>query len=566
VGLNPAIGLSALLAAQSGLDVVGNNIANASTPGYTREVVQLAEAPTLDARNGQVGSGVLVNSTARIADLFLEARVQNAGATSAADTAETGSLNNVQSIVGGTGSGSLSSLLSSWFSSTQALAANPDDAPTQGVVVSSAQELAQGFQQTYAALRSEQSDDGSQVTADVTQANDLASQIATLNGSIRDVQSTGEAPNSLLDQRDALSEQLSALTGATGQTASDGSLTLALGGRLLVAGTSSYALETTQDPTKGTLVRFTGTTQPITLTSGTIGGLLSVASTTIPTLEGQLDGLARAVMQQANQVSSTGVGATPLTSLTTTIPVKDPSGNGDPTDAVLTNAGLPVAPTAGTISVNVTDAATGATTTTAIAFDPSRESLKDLAVALSAVPNVTAKAGADGILQVNAAPGYGFDFADRSGQGGSDAGGVLASLGANPIFTGTGASDMGVAATVVANPGAIATGSAPGIGDGSNVARIADAALGSLQGSSATDTLSSIVSDVGSAAQNASTAATSSGAALASLQDAKSSVSGVSTEEEVANMMQYQNSFQAASRYLSVLSTLAQDLMSMVGT
>lgn len=565
-GLDPYVGLTALLAAQRGLDVVGNNVANANTPGYTRQVVQLAEAPAIDATHGQIGSGVQVLGVERVADAFLDGRVRDAAATNAADSAEAERLNEVQGILGTTGTGTLSSLLSSYYASAQALAASPADRGARTQYVASAQGLAHGLNGARAALESERSDIAAEVKQDVAQANGLAKQVGSLNAQIQQVQSRGETANALVDQRDQVVRQLAQLLGAEGVSRPDGTMDVSAGGQLLVSGTNASTLETAQDPRLGTVVRYAGSTATAAIGTGTVGGLLAATNATIPGLEGQLDQLALGVATQANSVNATGVPASgPMTSLATTIPVQDVNGSGSPTDDVLARAGLPSTPGAGTILVNVTDLATKAVTTTKVAFDPASQSLSGLATALSAVPGVTATAGADGILRISAAPGQAFDFGDRAGAGGSDAGGILGALGAQPIFTGSTAATIAVAANVVANPGAVAAGSGPDGGDGSNAARLADQPVAALGNASPSQFLASLVASAGTQAADASTRQQGSGQSLKTLEDARTGLSGVSTEEEVANMIQFQNSFQAASQLLAVVDKLTQTLMGIVG-
>ena len=200
--------------------------------------------------------------------------------------------------------------------------------------------------------------------------------------------------------------------------------------------------------------------------------------------------------QHAEGISQNG----PSTSVTATNSVSDAS-------AMLAQAGLSVTPTQGQLTINVVDNATGAQTPVTISVNPSSESLNDLATAINSAGagNLTATRQRRE-LSISAASGCSFDFAANQGTN------ILASLGINPFFQGTNASDIQVADALVNNPAGIAAGQSTDSGDGSNAAAISNlesAASAAFGGNSLAGYWQTTVSGIGTDAQNATETQTS---------------------------------------------------------
>ncbi|MCA8924672.1 MAG: flagellar hook-associated protein FlgK [Planctomycetes bacterium] len=564
-GLDASIGLSGLLASQRGMDVVGHNIANASTPGFTRQSVELVSANPTSHPVGQMGNGVRVAMVRQVADAFLDGRVRVAEGTQGYDHALAQRLGEIEGVLGDTSEGGLGGLLSGFFSAADALGVTPDDPSTRVTFLSSAARLAEGFQNTASFLEASRASVTGEVEGLIDEVNQLATQVADLNLAILNVEGSGQQANDLRDQRGVAARRLARLVGAqTTAQSSDGALKVTVAGRILVAGTRPRALEVQQDAAGNARIHFAGVASSLSLDGGEVGGLLAAQQETAG-LVGQVDRLAQSVIREANRIHATGVpGSGPYTTLQTTLGAQDLDLSGDPGDDPLAAAGLGFAPGATTLTVNVTDPG-GALSTTQIALDPAVDGLNALAAALTALPGLNASVSPSGLLTINAAAGFAFDFADRGG-GDSDPGGVLAALGAAPLFQGSGAFDMAVAAG--ASPQALASGLGPGQSDGRNALRfsgIGRAEFAELEGESAQGFLAVIVSQAGQATKVAEDRSQASARVLEQLEGQREGVSGVSMEEEVANMIRFQRGFEAASRYLSVLNGLSDELMRMIG-
>jgi flagellar hook-associated protein 1 len=289
--------LSGLQASQAAIDTTGENISNANTPGYTRQVVNTGEnAPmTISAVNQQgagtqLGTGVDIASISRMRDQFLDIqyRAQNTS-TSNANTNAT-QLQQVQTAVNEPSTNGLQSQLSAFWSSWSSLANDPTSQAAQEAVINAGQTLAQTFNSVSSQMSTVQSQAGQQyatLTGASGQVQQDASQIATLNGQIAAATSAGQTPNTLLDKRDQLLDDLSGLAQVSVTNQSNGSVTVNFGD----AATP--------------LINGTTVTWPQTLTSaagGQLGALLNLSSSSGPIGQdvSSLDNVASDVISSVN--------------------------------------------------------------------------------------------------------------------------------------------------------------------------------------------------------------------------------------------------------------------------
>jgi len=309
-----SIGASALNAASTALETVGNNIANVSTPGYSREVTSLSTQIESSIGGMYLGSGVEVSAISRAYDAFLGQQTNQAQAmaSQADSTAQlTGQIN---SLFSDTTSG-LGAAVDNFFTQIQALTASPGTAATRQTALSAAQEMAGQFNNYYAQLQSMSQSAKQQLGQEVSSVNTTVAQIASLNDQISLASATGGSPNSLLDQRDQDILTLNQAIGVTTTTQSNGSINVFLAnGQPLLVGDKTYALSTGQDPVNpqnvvvgtsngGTIVAL----DPNNSGGGAIGALLQFQTQTVPSVENQIGELAVTLSSQFNAVQAQGV-------------------------------------------------------------------------------------------------------------------------------------------------------------------------------------------------------------------------------------------------------------------
>lgn len=307
-GLNTSlqIGLKALEATQGALSATSNNIANANTPGYTREVVQFSESPESLSVSGVLGGGVNLDNVQSVRDEILNLQIQQqTSGQSSADT-QLAALQQVETYFTSTGQ-DVASAITAFSKSLNQLSAEPANASVQQGVISSGQNLAYAFNQTANGLAGARSDADSQVTQTVAQINTLTSQIAELNAQLSSQSATGKDGGTVQDQRDQLVLQLSKLTGIAISQSSDGETITTANGSPLVVGSKSYSLQTSA-ASDGThhVLDANGNDITSSVQGGQLGGAIQLRDQTLPGFQSQLDTLASQFAAAFNSAQAMG--------------------------------------------------------------------------------------------------------------------------------------------------------------------------------------------------------------------------------------------------------------------
>ena len=241
------IATCALTTNQAVLQVIGHNIANANTEGYTRQRVELNSVPGQQLGSGYFGKGVQIETVARVGyDAFLTRESNLTRATAAADQARLQYLQGVESLFP-LGEGSLGKQLNDALNAWTDVASSPNDSAARQVVLDQFDALAARIRDGAARIDEIATGARLQATEVTKEINRLAQAIAGINGSIARVQGTGASPNDLLDQRDRLIAQLNEQVQVTTLRADDGTLSVFVAGSLpLVLGNRAAELRVTR--------------------------------------------------------------------------------------------------------------------------------------------------------------------------------------------------------------------------------------------------------------------------------------------------------------------------------
>jgi flagellar hook-associated protein 1 FlgK len=309
------IGVSGLRAAQQMLDTAAHNVANANTPGYSRQRVRLIEsAPyTFPAFNrsgipGQIGSGVTVQSITRVRDTFLDLQVQAQTALKGEWDSRQQQLTKIESIFPEPSDTGLGSVISKYFSAWQDVASDPSSTAARTAMTEQASSLALELNRDATQLGAVRTDVNQQLKQQVATVNDLATQIANLNGQIQRVTITGENPNDLMDQREQLLEQLSAIVPASVQTQKDGTMTVLVGGVDLVNNVNARKLVATTGA-GGDITPTWSDGSSLVLPTGQMKALLQVRDVDLAGYRSQLDTLAQGIADSTNALLQRGIDA-----------------------------------------------------------------------------------------------------------------------------------------------------------------------------------------------------------------------------------------------------------------
>jgi flagellar hook-associated protein 1 FlgK len=313
--------LSGIESEQVALDTTGNNIDNATTPGYSEEVVNLDVSTPLEipAQSGdgvtqtQLGTGVDVASITRQRDAYLDAGYRAQNSILGYNTQSATSLGNAQTLFAEPSSSALSGQLQTFWSDWSALANNPSSGAARQTVVTDATTLTQTFSNLYSQLSNLQTQASSQyssLTGSGGQVEQLANQIATLNGSIKNAIQGGQSPNTLEDQRDTALDTLSGLGQVSVTNQSDGTVTVNFGDASspLVSGSTFDWPQTITSATGGQL----GALLNASSASGPIGTYMSSLNSVANDLATSVNGVATGTAFFSGSTASTiAVAVTP---------------------------------------------------------------------------------------------------------------------------------------------------------------------------------------------------------------------------------------------------------------
>lgn len=447
-----SIASQSLMAADGAIQVVNNNIANASTPGYTQESVKLSEGPTFQSSGGvSTGSGVVFTGYQSVRSELLQSQLEQQTQAQSSANAQSTSLSQVEQLFT-TSTSDIGTEMSTLFSSVSALSTDPSSTTQRQAVLAAAQGLAQAFNNTSTQMTSIQTGLNAQMSQDVGEINQLSQQIAALNPQIASANQQGQDAGTLQDQQDQLVLQLSQLTNVSVTRTTNG-ITVNAGNAAIVVGSKSFALNASIGSSGTTVVQDSqGTDVTSSLTGGDLGGAQVIQNKTIPALQQQLDTLASQVGQ---------------------------------------------------------------------AF--------------------------------NTAQGKGYDLNGKAG----------ANLFSLPSGTAGAAASIAVSATSPASIAASSDGSSGSNGNLANFAAIQNGALPS--GATPGNTYANLVYQVGQLAANVKAASSAAQSSTLQLKNQISSVSGVSIDQETTSLIQFQQAYQAAAKVVSVIQSLFQVTMSMVG-
>jgi flagellar hook-associated protein 1 FlgK len=289
------IGASALTTAQVGEDVVGNNISNASTAGYSEESLDLTyNASDVPWDTSQpIGSGVSAGSITRASDQYLAQQNYTANGDAGNYSAQSTWLTNVEDAFNEPSTSSINTQLATFFNNFTEIQNDPTSTGVLATAVQGGVTLANLVQSTYSSLTTTNQQVVANINNDVGTINGYAQQIAQLNTNIRATMSESDPPNNLLDERDNIVSKLSSLANVNVQTNSDGTINVSIGSTNLVQGTTADT------------VTVSGLEASGDVTSGDLGGLIA-SQTTLGNSITQLNNLASQLITQVNALHEAG--------------------------------------------------------------------------------------------------------------------------------------------------------------------------------------------------------------------------------------------------------------------
>lgn len=444
----------ALRAFQRQQEVAGHNIANVNTPGYSRQSASLAASSPTDVYGIQsytLGTGVSVTTVGRIRDMFLEARMRGAQSDMGRLTTLADNLTRVEPVLVEPAGSGVADAMNRFFNSWSALSSNANDSGARLEVQQAGQSLAMKIRSAHREISAQEAHITTNVGNVVSQVNEIAERISSLNAQIRTKMGTGVMPNDLLDARDLAVQDLGKLVDVRTTSPGDGSINVYVDQYTLVEGAHVRPLPNAVDPTTST---FTVSGVTYRIRSGQLSGLVT-AQNNLASYRGQLDTLANTLRTEVNTLHQSGTNK-------------------------LGNTG-----------VNFFN---------------------------------------DGVPQ-------------------------------------TGATDFELSAEVRADQNAIAAGSSGAAGDGGialALSRLKETSVAGLGNRSMNQYFTDLVSSVGRDSAYYANSVDTQRSIVDQIENQRQGISGVSLDDEMADMMRFQRSYQAAAKLLTVFDQMTDDLLNML--
>lgn len=542
-------GVTALRAAQVGLATTGHNIANANTTGYRRqEIVQTTAIPVASGQ-GFIGQGTDVDTIKRVYDDFLDRQVsQNETSASYSEKYLEG-VQQLDNVMGDRSSG-LSTALQKFFQTWNDLANYPSSTTARQAVLGGAQTVSNSLESLGTYVQSLQDNANTDIQGMVSKINSYATGIASLNKTIASVSTVNQPPNDLLDQRDQLLSELNAIVGTTVlKDTTTGNYNVFIGtGYQLVEGTNANtvtAARSQYDPTRLEVYDSAGATQLSggSISGGQLGAVLDYRSGVLDMAQNSLGRIAMVLADNVNTLHTAGV---------------DYNGTaGGDFFSSMSAMPLTYASTSNTSAAVVT--ATLSTTSQLTTSDYSLsfgggvytlQRLSDGQTWSNANLATLSTSAAQGFtLTTSVAPNAGDTFLIRP--------------------TAQGATNLNVAIT---DPLKIAAADNTAVvGDTLNNANaLAIAALQSTSGLIGGSTTieggyALLVGEIGNVTDEAKISKAAQTNLLTQTKAAQQSVSGVNLDEEAANLLRYQQAYQAAAQIIKSASSMFDTLLSLGG-
>ncbi|MEP6764506.1 MAG: flagellar hook-associated protein FlgK [Gemmatimonadaceae bacterium] len=289
-----SIARTALIAQQRVLDTVAQNIANAETPGYSRQEDIVTAATPSRMSWGMVGTGVTAVSIVRKRDILLDDQYRNSSGNAGKLDVRRDSLNSVQNIFGEPSDAGMSNALDEFWNSWSDLASAPGGTAERVIVQQRGNQVAHLFNDFDSGLSSQREASLNQLSVSVEEINGLASRVAELNGQIKSSENSGSQAADLRDQRDIAVDQLATKAGARVIPQEDGMLMIVVGNSSLVDGVTARPLKlslipivptpTAPNPDVPVRISLGDSPDPVKPLGGQLSAMVQVVNDDIPRL------------------------------------------------------------------------------------------------------------------------------------------------------------------------------------------------------------------------------------------------------------------------------------------
>jgi flagellar hook-associated protein 1 FlgK len=578
LGMVLDIATSALAAQQYAIDVTAHNIANVDTEGYSRQIPSLQAKQAVLHQGMILGRGVEIEAVTRSVDQFIENKLMQEKSNLSSFQEMEKYMQVLEAMFSESSDASMSATLSDFWNLWHDISNNPSGSSERIALYEHSLLMSEQFQSLIPDLNQIQTDITNAITVGIDRINQITSEIAQINIEIVGLEAGNNVANDLRDKRNILVSELNEYLDIKAFEQDNHSLTIiAVRGCTLVQGDQNYELE--MGGSNGDRVKWQdsgGNYVDITnhISNGKIGGWLELRDEIIAKYELDLDAMAREFIWSVNQQHSQGVGLEGFSIATGSYQATD-------TSAALNLSGLSFADKIvdGGFRLWLYDSNGNYDSDTTLTVDADSTSIDDIVTAINTIDATKISATiVDEKVQISGINGYEFAFSD-------DTSNVLAALGINTFFSGSTAGDISVSDAIVIDKNHIAAAQIDSTtgefasGDNDNALAIADLQYASMdisqwicdringntEGSVTTtieDYYHSMVGSIGIISSSISRDTEFNEMMVNELNTLRDSISAVSLDEEMTNLIKFQHAYQAAAKLITISDEMLETLIS----
>ncbi|MTI61569.1 MAG: flagellar hook-associated protein FlgK [Firmicutes bacterium] len=544
-GLSTA--LSGLQTQQKALETTGHNIANADTEGYSRQqVVQTASSPYASVgiytgtAVGQTGTGVEVDAIERITDQFINAQINEETQDQAYWEKMLEGLSQIESIFNESTSSEsgLDDALNDFYEALQDLSSDPEDTAVRKTVQERAEMVADVFSSICENLLEYQSSLNEDISTTVDEINSLSSRIAALNEEIVSVENSGQNANDLRDKRDQLLTELNSYVDVKSSEDSQGNLQITLDGNLLVSKDISYDLTVESTGQNQSEVIYSQTGKAVAVDSGSLGAILELCDETVAAYLDDINQLAESFVEEFNEVHQAGY---------------DLNGDSGGDFFTIEDEDNPA------MGISLTDAvASDISKIAAGRFSGTYSDNEDVATVDINDPTLLTDGYQIEVTEI-ATDEVEYTVTDAEGNILQDSSGAALTGTAQEGDTIDLSEELGIQLNINGIGEANISFTAS-VGNGNNALALSNI----INNSSLTDTYQSIITSIGVAGEEAESMLENQEALLEQLEEQQASVSGVSLDEELTNLIKFQQAYKACSTVVTTINEMLDYLIYIV--
>ncbi|MCL2129118.1 MAG: flagellar hook-associated protein FlgK [Treponema sp.] len=618
------IGKRAVDAHQQALNVTGHNLSNASTPGYSRQRIEFNPfepiyLPGLNREEtpGQIGQGVVVGSIRRLRDELLDRRIVAQAGGEGYWQARDPYIRDMEKIYLEPGNNSIRSKMDDFWNSWQELSVYPADSAPRYAVLERAKTLMDGIHERYQSLKTLQEQAEEDIRMTVAQINDLSKQIAGLNEDIQKIKAQGDNPNDLMDRRDLLVDRLSSKINITVDQRDPDEFLVHTNGTVLVQGRIGRQFDLELNTENGfSNIVWSDTRNSLEFLNGdhngSLGALLDLRDNTIKSEIQILDNMTMNFVGLVNEIHEKAYGLNGVTGnkffaehpfVTNVNGNYDRNGDGDyDSSYIFRISGTNVLEERAQVGLEGVITLSASQGNREIPYY-STDSVIDI---ISRINNsgaeVTARLDRDGYLTMKATPSEKWENPDFVIRHVEDSGrflegyaGLLQASGPEGAYDWSQADAInslrGEAASwevapiahpsgwieinpeIARDPLSVAAGfgvnerpANPGNGDAAlAIASIRNTDVMVGQYKTFDDYFAVSVGRIGLLGEQSKIALETQNQIMKQLQEMRQSVSGVSIDEELSNMIKYQHGYAAAARFITVVNSMLDTIINRMG-